>query len=74
MDAIRSKADIAAALQKAAEEAGWSPARIAATVGRSEQAARAWLKGDSEMGASAYQKLRVELPGFADLVDTAQVA
>lgn len=66
--------DIAEALRISAKRNGWSPAKIAATIDRSEQSARAYLKGDSEMGASAYQALRRELPGFADLVDGTAVA
>ena len=60
---------ISDALAIAAEKAGWSPARIAVTVDKSEASARQWLKGNAEMGASDYQTLRRELPGFADLVD-----
>jgi hypothetical protein len=42
---------------------------IAATAGRTEASARAWLKGTTVMGAPAYQKLRESLPDFAALVD-----
>jgi predicted transcriptional regulator len=66
--------EIDEALAIAAERAGWSPTKIAATVGKSEASARAWLKGAAEMGASDYQTLRQELPGFADLVDGKAVA
>jgi len=57
------------ALQIASDLHGWSPAKIAVTVDKSEQSARSWLKGAAEMGASDYQTLRKELPDFADLVD-----
>lgn len=65
---------ICEALRIAAEKEGWSPARIAVTVDKSEGSARQWLKGAAEMSASDYQTLRRELPGFADLVDGKAVA
>lgn len=66
--------EICEALTIAAERAGWSPARIAVAVNKSEASARQWLKGAAEMGASDYQTLREDLPGFADLVDGKAVA
>lgn len=61
--------EICRALVIASKRAGWSPAMIAATAGRTEASARAWLKGTTVMGAPAYQKLRESLPDFAALVD-----
>ncbi len=65
---------IATALKTASRKAGWSPTKIAATVGKSEASARQWLKGATDMSATDYQRLREELPGFAELVDRKAVA
>ena len=65
---------IAHALKVAAKKAGWSATKIAATVGKSEASARQWLKGATDMSATDYQRLREELPGFAELIDHKAVA
>ena len=57
------------ALSQAAKREGWTPTKIAATVGKTEAAARRWLNGSAEMTASDYHLLRRVIPGFAELAD-----
>lgn len=57
--------DIADALRRASDNAGWSPARIAAEAGVTEAAARRWFHG-AYPGGSALLALMRGLPGFAE--------
>ncbi len=61
--------DFKEALRKAADDAGWSPAKIAGEVGVSETAARRWLSGEREPRLPQYRALLKTLPGFAALMD-----
>ena len=65
--------DISSALKKAIADAGWTPTEAAAAAGLTEGAIRKTLGGGG-MRAESYQKLRKELPGFAELVDGQAVA
>lgn len=61
--------EIREALRIAAEQAGWSPTKIAAEVGVAEKTAKKWLAGDNKPAVDQFQELRRVLPAFADLVD-----
>jgi predicted transcriptional regulator len=65
--------DISTALKKAMTEAGWTVTETAVAAGLTESAIRKTLDGGG-MRADSYQRLRVALPGFADLVDGTAVA
>lgn len=51
------------------KRAGWTPTQVAAVAGVSESAIRKNLDGTNGMRAESFQRLRKDLPGFANLVD-----
>jgi predicted transcriptional regulator len=65
--------EIHAALEKAMTAAGWTVTEVAVAAGLTESAIRKTLNGGG-MRADSYQRLRKELPGFAELVDGKVVA
>lgn len=60
--------DISKALNLAMTRAGWNPTQVAAVAGVTESAIRKTLDGGG-MRAESFQRLRKDLPGFANLVD-----
>ena len=66
--------DFSDALQEAMKRAQWSATRVAYVAGASEQSVRKWLLGESTPRFESYQRLRLEMPGLADLVDGKAVA
>lgn len=58
--------DVARALREAVNAAGWSPAKVAAEAGVSENAARKWLNGDAIPSGDTLLTIMQKLPAFAE--------
>jgi len=60
---------IAAALQGAIAENGWTVTKLAAVAGVGEQTGRKWLKGETAPSGPTLELLRRSLPGLAGRLD-----
>ncbi len=65
---------IAAALQGAIAENGWTVTKLAVVAGVGEQTGRKWLKGETAPSGPRLELLRRALPGFAARLDSDRTA
>lgn len=65
---------IAAALDECAERLGWSNAKLAAECGVGDMSIRIYRNRKGEPSATTYQRMRENIPGFAELVDAKAAA
>ena len=58
------------ALDKAFKRSGWTYTQLAVAAGISEAGVQKWFrKKQFTANATTYQRLREQLPGFAELID-----
>lgn len=69
MEADKAPMEVDKALQIVSDRTGLTATKIAAKVDVREKTATKWMSGESQPRLAQYQRLRSEIPLFADLMD-----